>query len=72
MNYESDSSDEDVADSEEDLDAKMEQQRAALRMNDTWGKTKKSYYKNKEDSDSEESSDGDQLAEAERLQKIRR
>jgi hypothetical protein len=41
-------------------------------MNDTWGKTKKSYYKNKEDSDSEESSDGDQLAEAERLQKIRR
>jgi hypothetical protein len=36
-------------------------------MNDAWGKNKKSYYKNQDDSDEEESSDGDQLAEAERL-----
>ena len=36
-------------------------------MNDAWGKNKKSYYKNLDDSDEEESSDGDQLAEAERL-----
>lgn len=44
-------------------------------MNDTWGKTKKSYYKNKDDSnDDKSSSEGeeDQLKEAERLQNIRR
>lgn len=71
MNYESDSSDDSEAE-EDSLDAKLEKQKEAVRMNDTWGKNKKSYYKNKDDSDSEESSDGDQLAEAERLQQIRR
>ncbi len=71
LNYQSDSSDQ--SDGEESsLDAKMEKQKAALRMNDAWGKNKKSYYKNKEDSDEDESSDEDQAIEAERLQKIRR
>lgn len=50
----------------------MEQQKQAVRANDAWGKTKKSYYKNQEDSDEDESSDEDQALEAERLQKIRR
>lgn len=52
----------------------MQKQKEALRMNDTWGKTKKSYYKNKDDSDDDKSSSGDedQLREAERLQNIRR
>jgi hypothetical protein len=71
LNYQSDSSDQ--SDGEESsLDAKMEKQKASLRMNDAWGKNKKSYYKNKEDSDEDESSDEDQAIEAERLQKIRR
>ena len=71
LNYQSDSSD--GSDGEESsLDAKMEKQKQALRMNDTWGKTKKSYYKNKEDSNEDESSDEDQAIEAERLQRIRR
>jgi len=78
LNYESDDSSDDVAGMEEDsdeseLDTKMRQQKESLRMNDTWGKTKKSYYKNADESD-KDSSEGeeDQLKEAERLQNIRR
>ena len=57
LNYESDSSDENEGISDEDsLDAKMQKQKEDLKMNDTWGKTKKSYYKNKDDSDEEKSS----------------
>lgn len=68
LNYESDSSDEEEGE-EDSLDEKMQKQKEALRMNDTWGKTKKSYYKNKDDSDEDKSSSGDedQLREAERL-----
>ena len=68
LNYESDSSDEEEGE-EDSLDEKMQKQKEALRMNNTWGKTKKSYYKNKDESDEDKSSSGDedQLREAERL-----
>ena len=68
LNYESDSD----GSEEDSLDEQMERQKETVRANDAWGKTKKSYYKGKDDSDSEQSSDEDQALEAERLQKIRR
>lgn len=70
LNYESDSSE--GSDDEGSLSEQMEKQKEAVRMNDAWGKNKKSYYKGKDESDSGQSSDEDQALEAERLQKIRR
>ena len=74
LNYASDS---DSADSlvdgidDDELGANIAKQRDDLIANDTWGKKKKSYYKDASSEDDDSENEEDIEAEAERLKKIR-
>ena len=71
LNYETDSDDDFEGQDSEELGQKMQAQKEALRMNDTWGKNKKSYYQASSEEDESEAEEQDQLNEARRLQEIR-
>ena len=72
LNYQTDSDEDDVDSSEDDLGTNLEKQKREIADNDAvWGKSKGGYYKADSDSDEGSENEEDLAKEALRLQKIR-